>query len=328
MELISVVVTLFNEEANIAPLLTAIEVALTQHRYEVVLVDDGSTDKTVENIQRFADARIQLVRLTRNYGQTAAMAAGIAAATGDFIVTMDGDLQNDPADIPAMLEKLKAENLDVVCGVRQNRKDGFILRKIPSKMANYLIRNLTGVTSKDYGCTLKIFKSQVAKRLELYGELHRFIPILATLQGARIADMRVNHKPRIYGQSKYGLNRTFKVVSDLLLLVFFQKYFKRPIHFFGPLGLLSLFVGGVISIYLLGLKISGEDIWGRPLLILGTTLILAGIQFITLGIMAELIMRTYFESQSKKTYSIRDVLTFSRVNSPVLGSSAVVNPIL
>ena len=328
MELISVVVTLFNEEANIAPLLTAIEVALTQHRYEVVLVDDGSTDKTVENIQRFADARIQLVRLTRNYGQTAAMAAGIAAATGDFIVTMDGDLQNDPADIPAMLEKLKAENLDVVCGVRQNRKDGFILRKIPSKMANYLIRNLTGVTSKDYGCTLKIFKSQVAKRLELYGELHRFIPILATLQGARIADMRVNHKPRIYGQSKYGLNRTFKVVSDLLLLVFFQKYFKRPIHFFGPLGLLSLFVGGVISIYLLGLKISGEDIWGRPLLILGTTLILAGIQFITLGIMAELIMRTYFESQSKKTYSIRDVLTFSRVNSPALGSSAVVNPIL
>ena len=195
-------------------------------------------------------------------------------------------------------------------------------------MANYLIRNLTGVTSKDYGCTLKIFKSQVAKRLELYGELHRFIPILATLQGARIADMRVNHKPRIYGQSKYGLNRTFKVVSDLLLLVFFQKYFKRPIHFFGPLGLLSLFVGGVISIYLLGLKISGEDIWGRPLLILGTTLILAGIQFITLGIMAELIMRTYFESQSKKTYSIRDVLTFSRVNSPALGSSAVVNPIL
>ena len=175
MELISVVVTLFNEEANIAPLLTAIEVALTKHQYELVLVDDGSTDKTVENIQRFADARVQLVRLSRNYGQTAAMAAGIAAATGDFIVTMDGDLQNDPADIPSMLEKLKVENLDVVCGVRQNRKDGYLLRRIPSKFANYLIRNLTGVTSKDYGCTLKVFKRDVAKRLDLYGELHRFI---------------------------------------------------------------------------------------------------------------------------------------------------------
>jgi glycosyltransferase involved in cell wall biosynthesis len=312
MEKLSLVITLLNEEENIAPLLKAVEDALKGFDYEIILVDDGSTDKTVDNIVEQNNSHVKLIRLAKNYGQTAAMAAGIDAAGGEFIVTLDGDLQNDPADIPLMLAKLKSENLDVVTGVRANRKDGMFLRKIPSKIANYLIRNFTGVTSRDYGCTLKVFKKHIAKGLDLYGELHRFIPILAVLQGAKIADQNVNHKPRIHGKSKYGINRTFKVASDLILLVFFQKYFKRPIHFFGPLGLASLGLGGAIYTYLLIIKIGGAEIWGRPILILGTTLMLAGIQFITLGIMAELMMRTYYESQAKKTYSIREVISFDQ----------------
>lgn len=275
--------------------------------YEVILVDDGSTDRTLSYAKMLADTHTKIIILKKNYGQTAAMAAGIEKASGDYIVTLDGDLQNDPSDIPTMLEKLKKEDWDVVAGIRKNRQDGALLRKIPSKLANRLIRKLTGVTIRDYGCTLKVFRKDIAKGLELYGELHRFIPLLAVLQGARITDMDVKHHPRIFGQSKYGLGRTFKVVSDLILLVFFQKYFKRPIHFFGPLGLLCLIIGCITNFYLLAVKIMGEDIWGRPLLILGVTFLLAGIQFLTFGIIAELVMRTYYESQQKKTYSIRDV---------------------
>jgi glycosyltransferase involved in cell wall biosynthesis len=322
MEKISLVVTLYNEEENVASLLNAIERALQEFDYEVILVDDGSTDRTVEIAKSFIDSHSKIVILKRNFGQTAAMAAGIDAATGDYIVTLDGDLQNDPADIPAMLGKLKNEDWDIVAGNRKNRKDGTILRKIPSKLANYLIRNLTGVTIRDYGCTLKVFRKNVAKNLELYGELHRFIPLLAVLQGAQITDMDVAHHPRKYGKSKYGLGRTFKVVSDLILLVFFQKYFKRPIHFFGPLGLFCLTLGIGINFYLLALKITGEDIWGRPILILGITLLLAGIQFLTFGIIAELVMRTYYESQKKKTYTIKEVFvkaptTYSHLQAAV-----------
>lgn len=306
-EKLSLVITVFNEAENIKPLVARIKKVLIGFSYEVIFVDDGSTDSTEQFIRSEADQHVKLVVLNRNYGQTAAMAAGIEEATGDYIITLDGDLQNDPADIPSMLEKLKSEGWDVVAGFRKNRKDGALFRKIPSKLANQLIRNLTGVTIRDYGCTLKIFKRRVAKSLGLYGDLHRFIPILAVLQGAKITDMEVSHHPRLHGQSKYGLGRTFKVISDLILLLFFQKYFRRPIHLFGPLGILCFFIGGLINIYLLVMKIMGEDIWGRPLLILGITLILAGIQFLTFGIMAELMMRTYYESQQKKIYSVKEV---------------------
>jgi len=304
---LSVIITLLNEEDNIQPLLENIYAALKGIKYEVILVDDGSTDATVDRIKQYGSENVKLLIFSKNYGQTTALAAGIDYSRGDYVVTMDGDLQNDPNDIPRMLEKLIAEGWDLVAGNRKNRKDGFILRKVPSRIANNLIRRLSGVYISDYGCALKVFKRDVAKELGLYGELHRFIPILAKLNGARITEMDVKHHPRIHGKSKYGLGRTFKVVSDLILMLFYQKYFRRPIHLFGPIGLFSLFAGGLINAYLLVLKIMGEDIWGRPILILGVLLLLMGIQFITFGLIAELIMRTYYESQNKKTYLIKDI---------------------
>jgi len=304
---ISIVITLLNEEDNIKPLVSAIRSALTSVEYEVIFVDDGSTDSTVECIKEVADHRVKLIALSKNYGQTTAMASGIDMARGKFIVTMDGDLQNDPHDILPMLDKLKKENWDVVAGFRKNRQDAQIVRKIPSKIANYLIRNLTGVHIRDYGCTLKVFRSSIAKNLELYGELHRFIPILSVMQGGKITDMEVKHHPRIHGKSKYGLGRTLKVMSDLLLMSFFQKYFRRPIHLFGPLGLVTFFIGCAINLYLLVVKVMGQDIWGRPLLLLGVSLVLAGIQFLTFGLIAELVMRIYYESQNKKTYRIKEI---------------------
>jgi glycosyltransferase involved in cell wall biosynthesis len=313
MEL-SIVITLYNEEENIKPLLSRLKEALFELDYEIILVDDGSTDGTVNQILNGMDETIRLIQLRKNYGQTAAMAAGIANTNGEFIVTMDGDLQNDPSDIPQILKKLKQEDWDLVAGNRKNRKDGLLLRKFPSKVANALIRRLSGVNISDYGCTLKIFRARIAKDLGLYGELHRFIPILAVIEGARITEMDVTHHPRIHGKSKYGIGRTFKVISDLLLMLFFNKYFRRPIHFFGPLGLLCFTIGSLISIVLLVEKILGADIWGRPILILSITLILAGIQFLTFGIMAELIMRTYYEAQQKPTYRIREIIQGKQSN--------------
>lgn len=306
MEL-SVIVTMFNEVENVKPLLEQIQVALTAYDHEIIIVDDGSTDGTGVQVKKYGGHNVKLLTLNVNYGQTAAMAAGIHHAEGEYIATIDGDLQNDPLDIPFMLEKLIHEHWDVVAGNRKNRMDGTMLRKIPSKIANRLIRKMTGVSVRDYGCTLKVMRKDFAKSLGLYGELHRFIPILAVMEGGKIADVDVRHHRRIYGKSKYGLGRTFKVLSDLILMVFFKKYFKRPIHFFGPLGVICLLIGSVISIYLLFLKIMGNDIWGRPILILGVTLVLAGIQFLTFGIIAELVMRVYFESQNKKTYIIREI---------------------
>jgi glycosyltransferase involved in cell wall biosynthesis len=305
--ILSVIVTVYNEEDNIQPLLVRLADALELYEYELIVVDDGSTDKTIQKIKHFADHRTKLISLNRNYGQTAAMAAGIDEAKGDYIVTIDGDLQNDPKDIPFLLEKLVVEGWDVVAGNRKNRQDGILFRKIPSKVANRIIRNLTHVHMHDYGCTLKVFTKDIAKNLGLYGELHRFIPILAVMQGGKIAEVDVTHHPRIHGKSKYGLGRTFKVLSDLILMVFFQKYFRRPIHFFGPIGIILFLAGGLINVYLLIVKIMGEDIWGRPLLLLGVTLLLAGIQFLTFGLIAELIIRIYYEAQGKKTYNVKEI---------------------
>ena len=307
--LLSVVITVYNEEDNIQPLLQAAYAALSGMNYEVILVEDGSTDRTVAEVKKYANTRTKLVIFNRNYGQTTALAAGIDQAIGQYIATMDGDLQNDPTDIPGMLQKAIDEEWDVVAGRRANRKDGFILRKIPSKIANWIIRNSTNVHLKDYGCTLRVYKADIAQNMGLYGELHRFIPVLAKQQGAKMTEVDVKHHPRIHGTSKYGLSRTFKVMADLILMLFFQKYFQRPIHLFGGLGLLSFLLGGMINVYLLVLKIMGEDIWGRPILILGFMLILAGIQLITTGIIAEIIVRTYFESQDKKTYRIKGLYT-------------------
>ena len=305
--LLSVVITVYNEEDNIQPLLEATYAALSGIDYEVILVEDGSTDRTVAEVKKYANTRTKLVIFNRNYGQTTALAAGIDQATGQYIATMDGDLQNDPTDIPAMLQKAIDEEWDVVAGRRANRKDGFVLRKIPSKIANWIIRNSTNVHLKDYGCTLRVYKADIAQNMGLYGELHRFIPVLAKQQGAKMTEVDVKHHPRIHGTSKYGLSRTFKVMADLILMLFFQKYFQRPIHLFGGLGLLAFLLGGMINVYLLVLKIMGEDIWGRPILILGFMLILGGIQLITTGIISEIIVRTYFESQDKKTYRIKSL---------------------
>ncbi|MFC2185839.1 glycosyltransferase family 2 protein [Fulvivirgaceae bacterium LMO-SS25] len=304
---VSVVVSVYNEEDNVEPLIQQVHTALKDIDYELILVDDGSKDKTVAKIKAASNTHTKLVIFRKNYGQSTAMMAGIDYAIGEYIVTMDGDLQNDPADIPAMIQKLESDDWDVVAGRRANRKDGFILRKFPSKIANWIIRNTTDVHLSDYGCSLRIYKSDIAKNLGLYGELHRFIPVLAAAQGAKMTEVDVRHHARIHGESKYGINRTFKVIVDLLLMLFFQKYFRRPMHLFGGIGLLFFGLGLLINLYLLIIKIGGADIWGRPILILGAILLFAGIQFITIGISMELMMRTYFESQAKKTYVVREV---------------------
>lgn len=307
MRELSVVITVLNERENIAPLIKAINDALTGIEYEVIFIDDGSDDGTQKEIRKHADERIVLVELRKNYGQSTAMTAGIDHTTGTYVALLDGDLQNDPSDIPFMLQKMKDEDWDVVAGNRKNRQDGVFLRKIPSKIANALIRRMTGVYIKDYGCTLKVFKREIAEDLGIYGELHRFIPVLAKLQGANITQVDVKHHARIFGSSKYGLNRTFKVMADLVTMVFLRKYLQKPMHLFGPLGFISLALGGAINLYLLILKLLGNDIGGKPLLILGLIFLLGGIQLITIGILAEINMRTYFEGTNRKTYQVRRI---------------------
>jgi len=309
MKKISVVVCVFNEEANIRPLSREIMDALGDIPFEAIFVVDGSTDLTRAEVLGIRDERFTLVELKRNYGQSSALQAGIDHAEGEFVVLIDGDLQNDPADIPMMVKMAEAYDCDMVAGVRANRKDGIFLRKLPSKIANYMIRQSTGIKMKDLGCTLKVFKKEIIKDIHIYGELHRFIPVLITLEGAtRITQVDVNHRPRQFGKSKYNLGRTTRVLSDLLLMLFFKKYLQRPMHFFGMLGFFTLLTGVLIDIYLLVLKILGHDIWGKPLLFLGILLVVAGIQFFTTGIIAELLMRTYYEAQQKTPYRIKRVL--------------------
>jgi glycosyltransferase involved in cell wall biosynthesis len=310
---ISIVVPVFNEEDSIPELFDQLENSQKDgaYTYEVIIVNDGSTDNTLGAFKKNATGKphYRCINLAGNFGQSTAMTAGIDHAEGEFIVTMDGDLQNDPGDILAMLKKMQDGDWDLVAGIRSKRKDGFFLRKIPSRIANLLIRNLTGVMLKDYGCTLKIFRKDLAKNLGIYGELHRFIPILAKMQGARITDMDVKHHHRKYGKAKYGIERTFKVLSDLILMLFFKKYMQKPMHFFGKLGMIILLIGTVIDFYMLYLKILGHDIWGKPMLILGLMLTLGGVQILTFGFLAEMQMRTYYESQQKKTYRLKNIVS-------------------
>lgn len=305
---LSVVVCVYNEEDNVHPLIERISEALVDYSYEIVYVDDGSTDNTLTNLKAINHKGLRIVEFRKNYGQSLALMAGIDYAEGKYIVTMDGDLQNDPSDIPEMLRILKEGEYDMIVGNRLNRKDGALLRKLPSQIANAIIRSSSGVRLKDYGCALKVFTSELAQDLGIYGELHRFITLLAVLEGAKVTQVDVKHHARQFGESKYGLGRTFKVMSDLLLMLFFKKYMQRPMHLFGNIGVIAFIIGLLINAYFGVLKILGQDIWGRPLLILGFLLVIAGIQFITIGIVIELQMRTYYESQQKRPYKVRNLI--------------------
>jgi glycosyltransferase involved in cell wall biosynthesis len=309
MEKVSFVVPIFNEKESIEPLCLAIRAAMepTDYPYEIILVNDGSRDDSWQEISRISVEHKNLVGLdlNTNYGQSSALSAGIDQADGELIVLMDGDMQNDPADVPMMLDTLKEKDCDVVSGERIHRKDSTLSRRVPSRIANFFIRLITGVKLRDYGCALRVFRRDIAVNLGLYGELHRFIPVLAVLQGARMEQVPVRHHSRKFGKSKYGMRRTFRVISDLLLIVFFKRYQNRPIHFFGTLGILTFGAGAIIDIYFLILKILGNDIWGKPLLLLGFMLTIGGIQIITIGIISEILMRTYYESQRKKPYRVK-----------------------
>lgn len=310
---LSVVVPMYNEADNVEPLLERIHLALGPYPWpwEVVLVDDGSSDATPAELQRCArhyGPHVRVVALLRNFKQTAAMQAGLDAARGDVIVTMDGDLQNDPIDIPRMAHRLLSEDLDLVAGWRKNRQDGLLLRKIPSRIANRLIARMTGVQLKDYGCSLKVFRASAIKNVKLYGEMHRFIPAwLATVTTPRrIAQEVVTHHARVFGQSKYGISRTFRVVLDLLFVFFFMRFRTRPGHFFGGIGIALGALGMTILTYLMGVKVFlGESIGTRPLLFGGFFLIIAGIQMVTSGVLAEILARVLFESGASQAYLAR-----------------------
>ncbi|MBT5394871.1 MAG: glycosyltransferase family 2 protein [Flavobacteriaceae bacterium] len=305
-ELLSVVVPLYNEQDNVLLLTQKIHESLVGYQYEIIYIDDFSTDQTKKVVNDLADNQVHLIALKKNYGQSLALAAGIDYASGTYIITMDGDLQNDPSDIPSMLKEAIDGGYDLVTGIRQKRKDS-LLKKIPSKIANFLVRKVTKLDIKDNGCALKVFHKDVAKDLNLYGEMHRFITLLAFLEGAQIKQVPVKHHARHAGVSKYGLERVFKVIADMMLLLFIRKYIQRPIHLFGIFGVLLIGAGLCVNAYLVYLKLLGEDIGTRPLLTLGMMLIFAGIQLFTIGIVMELLIRTYYESQKKRPYRIRKV---------------------
>jgi glycosyltransferase involved in cell wall biosynthesis len=309
---LSIIVPIYNEVQSLPRLLEAIATALesTAFSYEVICVDDGSSDGSAEWLRQQALERTNLraVLLRRNYGQTAAMAAGFNHAHGKILVTLDGDLQNDPADIPLLVAKLN-EGYDLVSGWRKQRQDAALTRLLPSKIANWLIGEVTEVKLHDYGCSLKAYRAELVADLNLYGELHRFLPALAFIEGAKITEMPVRHHARQFGTSKYGLGRTFRVVMDLLTIVFMKKFLTRPMHGFGLVGLILIVLGIALGVYLSFLKLGlGMSIGDRPLLILAVSLFLAGVQLFSFGLLAELSMRTYHESQNRPIYRVRDVV--------------------
>ncbi len=308
---LSIVIPVYNEEENILMLFDEIEkvFAQTNQAYEVIFIDDGSTDKSLQILKELQKAKdpVVVAALRKNFGQTAAMSAGFDLARGDVIIAMDADLQNDPNDIPLLLAKIEEGN-DVVTGWRYNRKDPFISRKLPSKIANKIISWATNVKLNDYGCTLKAFKREVIKSIQLYGEMHRFIPAIASGMGISIAEVKVNHRPRRFGSSKYGISRTIRVILDLVTVKFLLSYSTRPIHVFGSLGLLSGGGGFLIAaVMTFQRQVYGIGMSDRPLIFLAILLMFVGVQFITMGLIAEMLSRTYHESQSKPTYYIRKV---------------------
>ena len=309
---LSIVIPVYNEEENVEPLvgeITSVMKPLVKS-YEIIVVDDGSRDRTfaiLAGLRRRAP-QLRAIGLKRNFGQTAALAAGLTHARGEFVVLMDGDGQNDPADIPAMLAELD-NGADLVCGWRFQRHDAFLSRRLPSMMANWLISWATQVKLHDYGCTLKAMRKDVAAHLKLYGEMHRFIPAIAYERGARVAELKVKHRPRLRGASKYGIGRTFRVILDLLTVKFLISYSTRPAHVFGPMGIASCALGFILAGYLSAQKfIYNQDIGGRPLLLLSILLIFIGFQFITMGLLGEMLARTYHESQGRPVFAIREIL--------------------
>jgi glycosyltransferase involved in cell wall biosynthesis len=310
---VSVVVPVYNEVESIPLLLQTISSTLNacELSYEIICIDDGSNDGSAQLLKEQALIRTDLksVLLRRNYGQTPAMAAGFYHALGKVVVTMDADLQNDPSDIPMLLAKLE-EGYDLVSGIRQKRQDKAVTRLLPSKIANWLIRSVTGVHIHDYGCSLKAYRAELVADMNLYGELHRFLPALAYIEGARITEVPVRHHARRFGQSKYGLSRTFRVLMDLMTIAFMKKFLTRPMHVFGLLGLSSITAGVIMGIYLTFVKFAfQEDIGNRPLLILAVLLLVAGVQLFCFGLLGELLMRTYHESQGRPIYRIREIVT-------------------
>lgn len=320
---LSIVIPVYNEVENLRPLLAEITAALQAEpvQYEVIFIDDGSTDGSFALIEELhaEDPRVAAIRFRRNYGQTAAFAAGFEHARGDVICTMDADRQNDPADIPQLLAKLD-EGYDVVNGWRVNRQDAFLLRKVPSYIANRLIiARLTKVHLHDRGCSLRAFRAEVVHELKLYGELHRYIPEMVSFAGFQMAEVPVNHRPRVAGQSKYGISRTVRVVLDLVTILYLQRFFDRPMRLFGTLGLLFGVPGGLIGLWLTGQKILAGISGGwsafhavrlseRPILLLGILLVILGVQFLVMGLIAELLVRTYYETQNKPVYTVREVV--------------------
>lgn len=320
---LSIVVPVYNEEENLKPLHNEITVALADQQidYEVIYVDDGSTDKSVQMVEELhaTDERVVLVRFRRNFGQTAGFSAGFDHARGKVVITMDADRQNDPADVPALLAKLEETGADVVNGWRENRQDGYLLRKLPSRIANNLIASSTGVKLKDRGCSIRAFRHEVVRDLHLYGEMHRFIPELINDAGYSMVEVSVNHRSRVAGESKYGISRTFRVLLDLMTILFLRKYAARPMHLFGWIGLLSgvtgAAIGGILGLNKVWAGIMGGvaafqayEIGSRPLLLLAVLLLILGVQFIISGLTAELLVRTYHESQNKPIYRVRTVL--------------------
>ena len=312
---LSIVIPIYHEEENILLLYGAVTAALdpTGLEYEIIAVDDGSMDGSFAALKELAakDQRLRVIRLRRNFGQSAAMAAGFEAARGAVIVPMDGDLQNDPADIPLLLQKM-AEGFDVVSGWRKERKDTFVNRTLPSRIANWLISRMTGVHLHDYGCTLKAYRREVLEGIGLYGEMHRFVPALASRVGARVTELPVRHHPRQFGQSKYGISRTMRVVLDLITVRFLLSYATKPIQLFGKWGIYCFLMAGASGSTTLYMKLFGNHSMNRnPLLILTAFLLFMGVQFIALGLLGELNARTWYESQGKPVYSIRE-----RLNEP------------
>ena len=310
---LSIVIPIRNEAASLPELHREFTETLVAwgRSYEIIVIDDGSTDDSFAILARLqaADPRLRVIRFRRNYGQTAAFAAGFAHARGRLIVTSDGDLQNDPHDIPAMVQQLEG-GYDIVCGWRKDRKDAFVSRRLPSQLANGLISTVTGVHLHDYGCSLKVFRAEIVKDMKLYGEMHRFLPAIASEQTSSIGEMVVNHRARQYGQSKYGIGRTVRVILDLVTVKFLLSYSTRPLQIFGLIGLGMGSIGALISGVLAVQRL--REVWSldqhMPLLLLGILLIFTGFQLVTLGLLAELQVRTYHESQNKSIYVIRDIL--------------------
>jgi len=309
---LSIVIPVFNETENIKPLIIRLNEVLdkTGKNYEIIMVDDGSTDNSFEVMRELCDSykKLRIIRFRRNFGQTSAFSAGFDLARGSIVVTLDADLQNDPADIPKLLEELD-KGYDIVSGWRKKRFDNYLTRQLPSRIANYIISKFTGVPLHDYGCSLKAYRSEVIKNIKLYGEMHRFIPAVASWMGIEVSEVEVNHAPRVSGESSYGIMRTVRVLLDLITVKFLLGYSTKPIQIFGLFGVISLFLGFIIAAYLSATKIFlGHTLSDRPMLLMAVLLIIFGVQLCSMGLIGEMVVRTYYESNEKPTYMIKEII--------------------